>query len=308
MYSSHLPFPSALIFLLFVCACGETRIASESKIKENLLVSESQLLLVRSASPEECSTGGTTVVSYTDNNKNSVFDDGDIQNSLASICNGATGSQGFGAGIVVENANTQSCPAGGSLIRSFIDKNNDSQQQQDEPTTSVSTVCNGVAGTDGADGKSVSLSVTLANASQCPNGGAVYTSTNSGDENETVSVVCNGQNASSDPAYAMGAVGPMVSGKSYSACHHDYLFFPDPSGGNRGWLTFRHQFNGSADQGIGTTGFQVWNIDISHFYLASEVGSVNYCELWWNPATLQLKWKVLDNTDQLAGQEGSIQL
>ena len=103
---------------------------------------------------------------------------------------------------------------------------------------------------------------------------------------------------------------PMVSGKAYSACHHDYLYLPG-SATAKGWLTFRHQANGTADQGVGQTGFQVWNVDIANFLLVSETGSsaaVTYCTLHWDPVTKVLSYTVNDTTDHLAGTTGTIQL
>jgi len=116
----------------------------------------------------------------------------------------------------------------------------------------------------------------------------------------------NGQ-AGQDAHFQMGAVGPVVPSRAYSACHHDYLYIPDSENGARGWLTFRHQGNGSLDQGIGSTGFQIWNVDIANFSLASEQHNVNYCNLNWDPNAKLLTYTVVDNTDGLAGTQGEIQ-
>ena len=115
----------------------------------------------------------------------------------------------------------------------------------------------------------------------------------------------NGLNGK-DAKYFMGAVGPAIVGKPCSACHHDYLYFPDPDNTSRGWLTFRHQSNGQADQGVGSTGFQVWNVDIGDFLLASEVGGLTYCTLHWDPSAHTLSYQVVDATDGLAGTTGSL--
>lgn len=144
-------------------------------------------------------------------------------------------------------------------------------------------------------------------------GGAVYTSGVTGQNTPDVTVVCigeNGQNGSNgtNSDFIMGSVGPSVPNKVYSACHHDYLYIPDNNNGARGWLTFRHQANGSADQGIGSTGFQIWNVDIANFSLGSEVGGVTYCNLQWDPVMKTLNFTVVDNTDGLAGTQGTLQL
>lgn len=99
-----------------------------------------------------------------------------------------------------------------------------------------------------------------------------------------------------------GPVGPRVTGKSYSACHHDYLYL------SNGWLLFRHQANGTADQGAGTTGFEVWDVDISDFLLISEVGNVTYCTLHYDQNTLKLTGIVNDNSDGFAGTQINIDL
>lgn len=71
---------------------------------------------------------------------------------------------------------------------------------------------------------------------------------------------------------------------------------------------FRHQKNGSEDQGIGSTGFNVWNVDISKFSLVSEVGNVTYCQLTYDPNNLTLVYTVVDKTDGLQGKTGTISL
>jgi hypothetical protein len=111
-----------------------------------------------------------------------------------------------------------------------------------------------------------------------------------------------------DAVWKMGTVGNMVPSKQYSSCHHDYLYVSNSVDPNKGWLLFRHQKNGSSDQGIGSTGFQVWNVDITSFSLASEVGNVTYCNLTWNPNTRLLTYTVVDSSDGLNGTSGSINL
>lgn len=164
-----------------------------------------------------------------------------------------------------------------------------------------------------------------ANPSDCANGGStlvVFLDENRNNIFEpeesllSESHVCNGANGSNgangtngqNASFSTGSVGPDVVGKNYSACHHDYLFIPNSQNPFRGWLMFRHQGNGSHDQGIGSTGFQVWNVDIPNFSLASEVGGVIYCNLSWDSASRILSYVVVDNSDGLAGLQESIQL
>lgn len=166
----------------------------------------------------------------------------------------------------------------------------------------------------------IGVSSMNASVDDCPNGGTqllVFLDDNKDGGYQTSEIllsennICNGQNGidgsnGSNAEFIMGAVGPMVPSKNYSACHHDFLYIPDSQNVARGWLTFRHQANGSNDQGIGSTGFQTWNVDITHFSLGSEVGGVIYCNLNWDPLSKTLNYTVVDNTDGLAGLEGTL--
>jgi hypothetical protein len=147
--------------------------------------------------------------------------------------------------------------------------------------------------------------VTQASTSQCANGGVLYTSYLDS-QTPVVTAICNGQNGSSGTAVEMGALGPQVPNQPFSACHHDYMYIPGSETAS-GWLVFRHQDNGSADQGIGSTGFQVWNVDISDFLLVSEVGSVTYCQAHWDPVGKTLTYTVDDADDGFQGYAGVVQ-
>ena len=167
--------------------------------------------------------------------------------------------------------------------------------------------------------ESIGVSIGSASVSDCLFGGSVMTFFKDSNLNGvldteesiiTSSSVCNGATGAngSDAVFKTGAVGKEVAGKSFSSCHHDFLFVPDSQNPERSWLLFRHQKNGSADQGIGSTGFNVWNVDIENFSLASETGSVTYCKLHWDPQTLSLKYEVIDNSDGHAGETDVIQM
>lgn len=157
---------------------------------------------VRVASLMACPNGGMTVTQYIDINFNQVLDANEQILNANSICNGAvgqTGQQGIGAGISVSAADDCACPAGGSVITTFIDYNNNGALNSDETVTSRSTVCNGMNGRDGMDGSNGSngtssqITVTAATPAQCSAGGQVYTISNTGMA-PTVTVVCNGTN------------------------------------------------------------------------------------------------------------------
>jgi hypothetical protein len=255
-------------------------------------------IAVVTATATECPTGGLALETFQDSNRNGLLDLGETVVSRAPVCNGSKGDQGVGAGVVATTAPSGACPAGGTQLTTYSDVNNDGVKNSDEAATSVSTICNGV--------NSV-LTSTAANSMQCLAGGTVYTTHVDG-QSPSSAIICNGVNGvdGSNAGIQIAAVGPAVPGQSFTACHHDALYIPDASAG-RGWLIFRHQGNGGADQGIGTTGFNTWNVDIADFLLDSEVGGVNYCSLHWNPTAKRLDFTVNETTYGQAGQTGTVQ-
>lgn len=303
-----------LFTLASLAACSAVRVEkvpATSSTANPFLPTTSKQIAVIAASGDQCAAGGVVIVNYLDGNQDEVFNEGETVLSSQPICNGAqgsTGASGAGAGILVGSALPAACPAGGAVFTTFIDGNNNGVLDNAETVSSVSTLCNGVAGengNNGANGQSERITLTAATLSQCPSGGIVYSTALEGGPVNQSAVVCNGSNGN-DANFLMGAVGPAVAGKSYSACHHDYLYIPNSQEGSRGWLTFRHQSNGANDQGIGSTGFQIWNVDIANFALNSEVGGVPYCSLQWDPVTRILNYTVVDNSDGLAGTHGEI--
>jgi hypothetical protein len=264
------------------------------------------------ATSDECPDGGISFVGFADVNGNGRLDSGETVTLRQKVCNGArgvageTGAQGFGAGVAVATASALQCPAGGVVLTAFQDTDNNGALNGDEQVTSTSTVCNGVSG---SDGRSAYLTVSTASAQQCSSGGFVYTASSPGDT-PVVSIVCNGSNGTNgtngtDAVVERGPVGDPVNGKNYTACHHDYVYIPGATR-STGWLLFRHQGNGSYDQGIGSTGFQVWTVDIRDFLLISEVGGVAYCSLHWDATGRTLSYTVVDPSDGLAGQSGML--
>ncbi len=281
-------------------------------------------IAMSNASSTVCVNGGSVINLFSDLNFNGVLDSNEAIISSTPVCNGnngsngangATGSPGTGSGVVLGAAALASCAAGGTTITTFQDKNSNAALDIGESITSTSTICNGVAGSNGLDGAASYITSTAANSSQCSNGGVVY-STHTDYQSPQISIVCNGTNGSNgtngvngnNAVWESGAVGPSIANRNYTACHHDYIYIPESSESGRGWLIFRHQLNGAADQGIGTTGFNVWNVDISDFNLASEQAGINYCQLHWDPNSKTLSYTVLDNSDGLAGTTGSIHL
>jgi hypothetical protein len=199
-------------------------------------------------------------------------------------------------------------------VTTFIDPNNNGVLDQGEAITSISTICNGV---NGKDGTNAHLTQTPATPAQCPYGGTVFTATDEGQSQQTI--ICNGKDGKDGsvtypPGYngpiQMGKVGPDVQGKLYSACHHDYMYVPGGSNSSAGWLMFRHQKNGLADQGPGVSGFDVWNVDVADFLFVSERGlpgpRVTYCQGHWDPFGKVLSYTVVDDSDCLKGLTGTI--
>lgn len=191
--------------------------------------------------------------------------------------------------IAMQTASPGECPAGGSALVVFQDTNLNTLLDAGESIKARSVICNGADGASGANGQNG------ANGNDGQNG-------SNGQDGADGQNGQDGQNAT----YLMGAVGSLTRTEGISACHHDYLYLPSSDDRSPGWLLFRHQRNGSADQGIGTTGFQVWNVDISEFNLASEVGGVVYCRLSWDDRARVLYYQVVSDVDGLAGEEGKI--
>ena len=283
------------------------------------------------ATTAQCASGGSVMELFKDANGNGTLDSGETVISTTPICNGtqgasgtngtngtngSNGTNGISAGLQVVAATAGSCPAGGSVLNTFQDLNSNGIRDTGEAITSTSTVCNGVNGTNGTNGtngsngtngtngKNAYITAVAATTAQCPTGGVVYSSYTEGQAAQ-VTVVCNGL-AGTNGTNGTNAVGPAIPGKAYTACHHDVLYSPDATGGARGWLIFRHQNNGASDQGIGSTGFNVWDVDMSDFQLASEVGGVIYCTLHWDPVQKLLNYTINDNTDGLGGTSGFI--
>lgn len=288
----------SLLILFSITACSKT--VDKPPVSTGLTeLPIGTAIAVGTATLTQCPTGGLSLQTFQDLNRNGILDSGEAIISTSAVCNGATGNQGIGAGVKVTAAPSGACPAGGTELTTFQDIDNNGTQDTGEGVTSVSTICNGV--------NSV-LTSTAANSYQCLAGGTVY-STHVDGQPPSSAIICNGVNGvdGTDAGIIISAVGPAVPGHPFSACHHDALYIPDYSAANRGWLVFRHQSNGAADQGIGTTGFNVWNVDIANFNLASEVGGVNYCQLHWDPSAKRLDYTVLETTYGQGGQTGTIQ-
>lgn len=140
-----------------------------------------------------CPDGGSVVQTYQDTNANGTWDKGEPILTSYEICNGAPGARGLGAGIEVAAA--ASCSAGGALITTYVDANNDGIRQSTEHVTSVSSVCNGVTGAPGAAGLSSTVSMRDATLAQCANQGTVISVAN-GTQTPIETVICNGGNGS----------------------------------------------------------------------------------------------------------------
>jgi hypothetical protein len=298
---------SSLVIAVLGSGCNSTQgLSSQITSAEVQASTPPTGVAVIAATSAQCSNGGSVIETFSDLNGDGILEAGEKVLTQSIVCNG---TQGNGAGIVVAQAASGACPAGGEALTTFIDVNNNGILDAGETVTSISTLCNG---TDGTNGSSAHLTVTAAVTSQCASGGAVYTSYVD-DQTPVVTVVCNGTNGATGATGAsgtqveMGALGPEVPNQPFSACHHDYMYFPGTATAD-GWLVFRHQDNGAADQGIGSTGFQVWNVDISDFLLVSEVGNVTYCQAHWDPGTKTLTYTVDDADDGFQGYAGTVRL
>ena len=319
---TKLPLAAALfvIPLILSSGCSSSKPAAIPKVTRSDAQTELPAgngVAMATASAAECPHGGIIVRTFRDTNGDGVLNGDEAVLAVQPVCNGAggvDGTNGISAGITVAAVATASCPAGGISLTTYADGNGNGVQDVGEIASSSSTVCNGRDGANGADGSngaagsSASLTTSLASAGQCPAGGVVYSS-RAGTDAAVNMVVCNGVAGTngSNAHFGISAVGPAVPGHPFSACHHDALYLPDSEDAARGWLIFRHQGNGANDQGIGTTGFNVWNVDIADFALVSEPGNaVTYCQAHWDPAAKKLTYTVVENSYGMAGQTGSI--
>lgn len=108
-------------------------------------------------------------------------------------------------------------------------------------------------------------------------------------------------NPGQDVIISSGPIGSSIA-NGLSSCHHDYEFQSNH------WLILRHQQNGTADQGAGTTGFDLWNVDIKDFQLISEQGSVTYCTCHYESAQATLSCTVNYAGDGKQGEVANIDL
>jgi hypothetical protein len=304
----------SILFISMVTALnGCTKIREAADAAAMLAIPDTVSITIESASLLQCPYGGSVMKLFKDQNKNSIFDLDETVISTTPVCNGingANGTNGISAGVEVVSAPFASCPAGGTTINTFQDFNSNGLLDLSESIASSSLICNGINGTNGSNGSNAIITTSNATVSQCPTGGVVYSTYTEG-QTPQLNILCNGINGTngsngSNAIFDMGPVGNAVAGKNYTACHHDYLYIPNGVDPNKGWLVFRHQRNGSEDQGIGSTGFNLWNVDIANFSLGSEVGNINYCSLQWNPVTRVLNYTVTTNVDGHQGENGSI--
>lgn len=83
---------------------------------------------------------------------------------------GATGAQGYGAGVISEPIAALCGATDGVRFTTFQDKNNNAVLDSDETITSVSTVCNGSNGTNGTNGTNGSNGTDGTNGTNGTNG------------------------------------------------------------------------------------------------------------------------------------------
>ena len=184
------------------------------------------------------------------------------------------------------------------MVKIFEDANGNAEIDPGEKVSSSMPLCNGVSGLNGANGSTGVDGVAGINGQNGVDG------TNGVNGQDGV----NGQNGADgrSPPIFMGAVGSLLSDPALSAGRHDYLYLPNMDAPARGWLLFRHQANGTKDDGAASTGFQVWNTDISDFHLVSEKEGTVYCKMQWNADEQLLSFEVLYPDDGLQGEKGEL--
>jgi hypothetical protein len=125
---------------------------------------------------------------------------------------GERGREGVGAGINTEPARKEVCSNGGVVITTFRDFNNDNINSVYDITISVNVICNGTNGT----------SLTIEQATSCPNGGVKIRSTTS-----TIDVCggLNGVNGLDGTNGLNGADGTAVTPIKF--CNDDHTKYPE---------------------------------------------------------------------------------
>lgn len=152
---------------------------------------------------------------------------------------GPMGPQGYGSGIFTEAVSGLCGTTNGVRVTTFQDKDNDAFQDQDEFTTSVSTVCNGQDGSNGANGSngtSSTMSIVSNNPSSCGTPGG-YTLTVTTGSVVTSKPVCNGAKGQTGDTGPMGPQGiPGLNGLNGTPgtvvapvkfCNNDPSRFPE---------------------------------------------------------------------------------
>jgi len=107
---------------------------------------------VRSATAEDCQTGGIVYTVYIDVNLSSSFDEDDSIINKYSVCNGVNGSNGSdgkdgkdgnGVAFAVVDASAEQCPSGGSTILMSTDVGNTGVYDVNASNQQSMTICNG---------------------------------------------------------------------------------------------------------------------------------------------------------------------
>ncbi len=121
-----------------------------------------------------CPAGGVWIVSGPDGDRDGVLDPGEVQVEQV-VCNGVTGAAGADGhdSLVATTAVAPGvvCATGGVQVDSGLDVDRDGVLDAGE-VTSTRVVCNGAAGSDGADGDAALVATTeLAPGAVCAAGG-----------------------------------------------------------------------------------------------------------------------------------------
>ncbi|MDF3065024.1 MAG: Phage tail fiber protein [Polyangiaceae bacterium] len=178
-------------------------------------VGDSALVSVaREAAGANCPTGGVSITSGRDKNRNGELDAAEVESTLYS-CNGADGAKGSSGTETAGPAGSDGhsalviaspepvgtdCPAGGQRIDQGIDSNDNGELEAGE-VVSTATVCSGQAGDAGQDALASLINVTSESPSaNCATGGQKIESgldadgdgELAGSEVEKVAYFCNG--------------------------------------------------------------------------------------------------------------------
>lgn len=187
-----------IVLVLMGCTRSVKSISNKSAGDNGSLTNDSgpQRISTSPATSEQCKSGGTVYVIYTDTNNNFNRDAEEPIQSEQVICNG---TNGFDTLFAIERVTTSFCPSTTGLQINFGLDTNRSAQLEPSEYGQPQILC------DGEAGASLAFQIITAPDDACPNGGSTifvsFDENRSGvynplSDHQQSTTICNGTNAS----------------------------------------------------------------------------------------------------------------